>query len=142
MNRLLRYAWYQLIVISAATVITAAVTIVVAWFWPEKPTVLVFPLLLFGFVHFYSMCFPLKAGEIAFDERDETIRNRATRIAFTVFWYAFILSCLIPLILRFGGSISTMYLAWVLFGAGVLLRIVWSIAVIVQYHCGNCYDRQ
>lgn len=134
MNRLLRYAWYQLIVISAATLITAAVTISIAGFWPEKMVILAFPLLLFGFVHFYSIFFPLKAGEIAFDERDENIRNRATRISFTVFWYAFVLSCLIPLILFFGSSVSTMYLGWVLFGAGVLLRVVWAIAVIVQYH--------
>jgi len=88
---------------------------------------------LFAFVHFYRVIFPLKPGEIAFDERDVNIKNRATRISFTIFWYVFALSCLIPILVIGNGSIHVMYLGGVLLGAAILIRITWTIAVIVQY---------
>jgi len=137
MNRVLKYAWYQLSVILTATIATAVTIVIAAIYWPGKEFSAAFPLILFALVHFYRAFFPLKAGEIAFDERDENIKNRATRISFVIFWYAFILSCLVPLLTIGSGSIPAMYLGWVLFCAAVLLRIVWSIAVIVLYGRGD-----
>jgi len=45
----------------------------------------------------------------------------------------FALSCLIPILVIGNGSIHVMYLGGVLLGAAILIRITWSIAVIVQY---------
>jgi len=136
MNRVLKYAWYQLIVILTATVVTAVTIGVIAIYWPGKEFSAIIPLGLFALVHFYRVFFPLKAGEIAFDERDEKIKNRATNI-FVILWYVFILSCLIPLLVIGNGSIHVMYLGWLVFFAAVFLRITWSIAVIVQYGRGG-----
>jgi len=81
--------------------------------------------------------FPLKPGEIDFDERDENIMNRATKISFVIFWYAFILICIIPILAIGNGSIHVMYLGGALVGCGISLRLTWSIAVIVQYGRGG-----
>ena len=83
--------------------------------------------------HFYRVFFPLKAGEIAFDERDEAFMNRATNLSFKILWYMLILSCLIPLIIIGNGKIHVMYLGWMIFALGITLRITWSVTVIVQY---------
>lgn len=133
MNRVLKYAWYQLIVILAA-IVFAAVTLWIVWtFSRGSEFSALIPLGPFALVHFFRIFFPLKAGEIAFDERDEMIRNRATKICFIVFWYAVILCCLVPLLVIGNGSIHVMYLGWMIFMTALLARIAWAIAVIVQY---------
>ena len=137
MNRVLKYAWYQLIVIIAATIFTAVTLLIVSLYFRGKEFSAVIPFFLFAFVHFYRVIFPLKPGEIAFDERDVNIKNRATRISFAIFWYVFALSCLIPILVVGNGSIHVMYLGGVLLGAAILIRIMWSIAVIVQYGWGG-----
>ena len=133
MNRVLKYAWYQLIVVGAS-IVFAAVTIGALMVWWRgrefNPIIVLWPLML---VHFYRAFFPLKAGEIAFDERDEQIKDRATKISFTVFWYIFIASCIIPIMIIGDGSIHVAYLGGLLLLSGLLMRIVWSVAVIVQY---------
>jgi hypothetical protein len=81
--------------------------------------------------------FPLKAGEIAFDERDEQIKNRATLITFTAFWYAFTLMCIIPILTIGNGSIHVMFLGGALLVCAIAVRIIWSITVIVLYGWEN-----
>jgi uncharacterized membrane protein len=137
MNRVLKYAWYQLIVTIAATLFATVVLLIAAKYWRGKEFSAVIPFCLFVFVHLYRVIFPLKPGEIAFDERDVNIKNRATRISFTIFWYVFALSCLIPILVIGNGSIHVMYLGGVLLGAAILIRITWTIAVIVQYGWGG-----
>ena len=137
MNRVLKYAWYQLIVIITATLVTAAAIGIITVYWRGKEFNALIPLGLFALVHLYKVFFPLKAGEIAFDERDETIMNRATKISFMVFWYAFVLSCLIPLLVIRNGTIHVMYLGWAIFSAAIILRISWSVSVIVHYGGGG-----
>ncbi len=133
MNRVLKYAWYQLIVIIAATLFAAVSMLIILTFFRGREFSMIIPLGLFALVHLYRVFFPLKAGEIAFDERDEHIMNRATKISFIFIWYIFILICIIPIIAIGNGSIHVMYLGWSLFGCAVLLRLIWSIAVITQY---------
>jgi hypothetical protein len=139
MNRVLKYAWYQLIVILVAIVWAGASVWAILTWWRQNEFSLLIPLAPLALVHFYRVFFPLKAGQIAFDERDEAIMNRATKISFIVFWYAFALSCFIPLIVIGNGTIHVMYLGWLLLGAAIVLRITWSIAVIIQYgrSCNN-----
>ena len=133
MNRVLKYAWYQLIMIIAATIFVVVTVFIAAQYWKGKEFSAVIPFCLFAFVHFYRVFFPLKAGEIAFDERDEQIKKRATMISFNIFWYAFILFCIIPILTIGNGKIHVMYLGGVLLGAAILIKITWTIAVIVQY---------
>ncbi|MHC4882207.1 MAG: hypothetical protein ACYTEN_05690 [Planctomycetota bacterium] len=133
MNRVLKYAWYQLIVILAAIVFAAATLWVIYLYWRGKEFSILIPLAPLVLVHFYRVFFPLRAGEIAFDERDEAIMNRATKISFIVFWYMFILCCIIPLIIIGNGTIHVSYLGGMLFTLALILRIIWSVAVIIQY---------
>ena len=133
MNRVLKYAWYQLIVIAAAMIWAGVFAWVVLTWWRQNEFSAFIPLAPLALVHLYRVFFPLKAGQIAFDERDEAIMNRATKIAFIVFWYAFILSCIIPLIVIGNGRIHVSYLGLMLFVLALILRIVWSVAVILQY---------
>ena len=105
MNRVLKYAWYQLVVILTATVFAAVVFSILAIYWLGKEFTILIPLGLFALIGFYKVFFPLKAGEIAFDERDENIMNRATRTSFVASWYLFALGCLIPVIVIGNGSI-------------------------------------
>ena len=133
MNRVLKYAWYQLIVILVALAWAGVSVWAILRWWQGTEFSVLIPLVPLALVHFYRIFFPLKAGEIAFDERDEAIMNRATKISFTVFWCMFILSCVIPLIIIGNGSIHVMYLGLLLLAAGVVFRITWSIAVILQY---------
>jgi hypothetical protein len=137
MNRVLKYAWYQLIVILAAIAFAGVSVWIIATYWRGKEFSILIPLAPLVLVHLFKIFFPLKAGEIAFDERDETIMNRATKISFMVFWYAFVLSCLIPLLVIGNGTIHVMYLGWAIFSAAIILRISWSVSVIVHYGGGG-----
>ena len=133
MNRVLKYAWYQLVVILAAMAWAGVVVWVALMWWRHNEFSLLIPLAPLVLVHFYRVFYPLRAGEIAFDERDEAIMNRATKISFIVFWYLFILSCIIPVMVIGNGTIHVMYLGWLLFALALVLRITWSVAVIAQY---------
>ena len=137
MNRVLKYAWYQLIVIIEATIFAAVTLFIAAKYWKGKEFSAVIPFCLFVFVHFYRVFFPLKAGEIAFDERDEQIKKRATMISFNIFWYAFILFCIIPILTIGNGKIHVMYLGGALVVCVISFRIIWSIAVKFQYGWGG-----
>jgi hypothetical protein len=133
MNRVLKYAWYQLIVIAAALIWGGVFVWVVLTWWRGNEFSALIPLTPLVLVHFYRVFFQLKAREIAFDERDEKIMNQATKMSFMVFWYAFVLSCLGPLLVIGNGTIHVMYLGWAIFSAAIILRISWSVSVIVQY---------
>lgn len=138
MNRVLKYAWYQLIVVLSGIVFAGIIIVIMATYWRGKEisAVIIFgPLVL---VHLFRVFFPLKPGEIAFDERDLAIKTHATQHSFIVFWYVFIISCIAPVLIIGNGSIHVMYLGGLLLTAGLLFRITWSISVIIQYgHTSN-----
>ena len=133
MNRVFKYAWYQLIVILVAIAWAGLSVWAIATWWRGREFSILIPLAPLAIVHLFKVFFPLRAGEIAFDERDETIMNRATKISFMSIFYIFAAGCLIPVLVIGNGSIHVMYLGWLFFAAAVLFRIIWSVAVIVQY---------
>jgi hypothetical protein len=142
MNRVLKYAWYQLIVVLAAIVFAGVAISLMATYWRGKDVNIVFIVGPLAIVHLFKVFFPLKAGEIAFDERDETIKKGAALFSLVVFWYAFVLSCLIPILVIGNGSIHVMYLGGLLLMAALIYRIAWSISVIVQYRRGGRNDNE
>lgn len=137
MNRVLKYAWYQLVVMLTAMLYAGVLVWIMATYWRGKEVSALIILGPLALVHLFKVFFPLKAGEIEFDERDVTIKTGATLLSFVVFWYVFALSCLIPILVIGNGSIHVMYLGGLLLAAVVLFRITWSIAVIVQYGRGR-----
>ena len=138
MNRLQKIAWYQLIVILTALGLGGVVTLVVFNKGGEYSKLALLPLLVLAFVNFDRMFFPLKAGEIALDERDESIKKKAVTTAYTIFWFAFIAGCIVPFILLDGtGSVPIIVLPVMVLCAAVLVRLVWSVMVLIQYERGG-----
>ena len=139
MNRLQKLAWYQLIVIIVSLGLTAAaIGLVVHIKGIERGHIGLLPLLLLVFVHFDRGFFPVKAGEIVLDERDELFKRKAVTAAYSVFWVAFFLGCLVLyLILGPKATISVKVLLLMAFCGAIIVRIVWSVAIIVQYGRGG-----
>ena len=138
MNRLQKIAWYQLAVILIVLALTATVVGGIAYRKGiENAHSGLVTLILLIFVHLDRMFFPVEAGKIIYDERDEMIKKKAVVTAYTVFWIAFILACIIPLfILGPNSTIHISVLPAMVFGAAILVRVVWSAAVLVQYGRG------
>ncbi|UCE99944.1 MAG: hypothetical protein JSV82_02440, partial [Planctomycetota bacterium] len=139
MNRTQKIAWYQLIVIILGLGVTAVVVGAVVYTKGiECAHIGLIPLILLVFVHFDRVFFPIKAGQIVFDERDEVIAKRAVVTAYTVFWVAFILGGIVPLfVLGSKATISVGVLPCMVFCGAIIIRVVWSVAVIVQYGRGG-----
>ena len=97
MNRLQKIALYQLTVIFTALAAAVTVWMVICSKGWEYAYFGLIPLIILVLVRFGSMFFPIKAGEIVYDERDEIVRKKAVVTAYTVFWIAFVLGCIIPL---------------------------------------------
>jgi hypothetical protein len=137
MNRILKYAWYQLVVVLVATVFAAAAFTVIAIYWRGKEVSAIIPLGLFAFVHLYRVFFPLKPGQVPFDERDLSIMRQATHVSFVVLMYVYAVCCLVPVLVIGNGHIHVMYLGGLVLLTSVLFRITWAIAAIVQYGKGG-----
>lgn len=91
-----------------------------------------------GLIFASPLLFRRKLGRVSFDERDAIINKRATTTAYTVFWIAFIFICLIPMLaLGPRKSIPVSVLPFILFCGAIIVRIVWSVTIIVQYGRGN-----
>jgi hypothetical protein len=77
-----------------------------------------------------------KKGKIVFDERDERILQKATAQAFGAFWYVFPILCLAIYIFtnvnRFG-TISSNILTLLAGGGALLVTLVQSISILIQY---------
>jgi hypothetical protein len=72
--------------------------------------------------------------EVITDERDAAIKQKALNLAYGIFWYAFVFGSLIAyLILGPMSSMPTGVFVIMILGGAILLRFVWSIAVIIQY---------
>ena len=133
MNRLQKYAWYQLVVLIMWMVIMAAVAVVI-YSRNLNPEWLTLPLLFGVFIQFDRLFFPLKPGRIEYDERDAAIKQKAMNIAHGIFYYAFVFGSLITyFILGPKNSMPTGVFVIMILGGAVLLRFVWSIAVIILY---------
>lgn len=133
MCRLQKLAWYQLVVLIGWIIVMAAVAAIVYWYRLNQE-ILAFPLLLGVFVQFDRVFFPLRPGRIEYDERDAAIKQKAVNLAYGIFWYAFVFGSLSAyLILGPMSSMPTGAFVIMILGGAILLRLVWSIAVIVQY---------
>jgi cation transporter-like permease len=133
MNRLQKYAWYQLVVLTLWMVIMAVVAAVI-YSKNLNPQWLTLPLLFGVFIRFDRLFFPLKPGKIEYDERDSMIKQRALNFAYTIFWYVFVFGSLITyFILGPMNSMPTGVFVIIILSGAVLLRFAWSIAVITLY---------
>lgn len=73
-----------------------------------------------------------------FDERDEFILRKASLIAYRFIWTFFGCACLLAWILtKPEGKVSVYWLFAGLFGGSVILNLVFSVAILIQYRRGG-----
>ena len=133
MCRLQKLAWYQLIVL-VLWIFIMAVSAAAIYYFKLNDELITIPLLLGIFIRFDKAFFPLRPGKIEYDERDTVIKQKALNIAYGIFWYVFVFGSLITyFILGPMNSMPTGVFVIMILGGAILIRLAWSIAVIVQY---------
>ena len=76
--------------------------------------------------------------KVAFDERDNLIYERSLTVAHYVLWPFLVAACMIPcVILGTRGTIPVYVLPIILGGGGVIVTVVQSVAILVQYDWGD-----
>jgi hypothetical protein len=127
-----KYAWFNLAVI--------ALTIVI-----------VIPLLpilgkgalggsgFLGLLGFGVLFFRKKPGKVLTDERDQLINMRSNVLAYAIFWviYALAAALLPPLVYGQDGAVPVSVVQISVFGGLILVYVVMSIAILVQYAGGT-----
>ena len=135
MNRLQKIAWYNLIIIATSCVLSGAAVGALA-------TIVGIPRALgglglmgiCGLMGFSPILFREKRNQVGFDERDQLIQKKAMLIAYSTFWICFVSACMIPWsIIGPSGSISVNALPSIVLGGFIILMLVQSVAILVQY---------
>ena len=139
MNRYQKLAWWNIIVITFAIIITTA-AIVIEFHIRGYSTLGIYfiaPLVLLKFNRFLFKK-PQSDGGVVSDERDSLIIKRALVFTFMTFWWVFLISSF--LLWWFIGprnSVPTITLPLMAFGGGIFMKIVCSAAILVQYGWGS-----
>jgi len=141
MNRYQKLAWFNLIVITATIIITSTAMAVEIYlrgysaigFW------FIGILLLLRFKPFLFKK-PQGQDQVVCDERDSLIVQKAVSFAYKVFWIVFFVSSFAIHIL--GGmepdsSVPTIVLPLMAIGGALLMKMLCSIAILVQYGKGE-----
>ena len=144
MNRIQKLALYQLVVVLGSFGISAVLFGVLFYMYGISKAQWGFlGLLLLIFVHWGKVFFPQKPNKVEYDERDEKICNKAFRISFYIFWAFFIAGCLIPYVVVGPGKLITVdILMLVLFVTAIVLRLSYSICLLLLYRQGDINEQQ
>jgi hypothetical protein len=135
MNRYQKIAWFNLIVIAAAIVVTS-VAIVVEFHLRGYATIGLFSVGILVLLKFTPLLFKKPQGRsgVVSDERDDLILTRAVTRAWTVFWWVLVVSCfLLWFIIGPQNSVPTIALPLIAFGGALVHKVVCSVAILVQY---------
>lgn len=139
MNRAQKMAWYNLTVIVASLTISGTVIgiLTILYGMPTALGGLGF-LGIAALVGLSPILFRKKRGQISFDERDQLIHKRATLAAYSIFWFFFTAACMIPWwILETGARIRVVLLPCMLVVGFIIVQLVQSVAILVQYDWRN-----
>ena len=139
MNRLQKMAWYQLIVIAAVLALTGIVVAVLTCKYGATKARCGLGMLGFlGLMGFSPLLFRRKSDKIDWDERDLLILRRATAIAYSVFWVAWVFGSLITWgIIGAGNCVTVDILPLTVVIGGLTVASVQSVAILVQYGWGG-----
>lgn len=126
-----RQAWFNLAVVSGTLVLVLALV----------------PLMgpgaqggfgLLGLLGLGPLFLRSRAGEVVFDERDAVIRRRAGIIAYSVFWVAFVASCvLLPVFYGWDGAVPVVVVQGAVWCGLILLVGVASVATLILSEIGG-----
>lgn len=80
------------------------------------------------------LLFRKRAGEVVIDERDTAIQLKSVRIAYTVFWFAFIFASLATCsYYEESGLVPVEFVQAAVWCGFMLLTAVMSVAILIQY---------
>ncbi len=143
MNRYQKLAWFNLIVIISTIIITSA-AVVIEFRIRGYSTVGLWFVGLLVLLRFKPFLFKKPQGQdtVVCDERDSFIVKRAVSFAYTTFWIVFFVSTFAVHILMGGGkepnsTVPTITLPLMAFGGALFMKIVCSVAILVQYSSGG-----
>jgi hypothetical protein len=137
MNRAQKIAWFSLIVILIALTLSI-ITVGVFYFIVGLPMRRAFG--GFGFIGIVGLTglspilFRKGKEQVSFDERDLLIHKKASLVAYSIFWFLFVLVSMIPFfVLGPKGTISVRYLPAMVFGGMITVMLVQSIVTLEEY---------
>jgi len=139
MNRLQKMAWFNLMIIAISLGLCVGATTVLALLIGMPAALAGFVFMGFGgIIGISPIIFRKRRKPPTFDERDELVNHRAVLLTYSVFWPVFSAVCIIPfLVLGPKGKIPVIVLPLVLCGVMVVLTLVHSTAILIQYGWRN-----
>ncbi|MHC4476833.1 MAG: hypothetical protein ACYTEL_14395 [Planctomycetota bacterium] len=143
MNRYQKIAWLNLIVITATLVITSIGIAIEVHLVGYSRFGLFYlaPMVLLKFTPFMFKK-PQSRNGVVCDERDNLILKRAVSFASLTCWWVFILlSFLLFLIIGPRNSVPTITLPLMAIGAALYIKIVCSVAILIQYGRGGTGEK-
>ena len=137
MNRYQKLAWFNLIVITATIIITTT-AIVVEIHMRGYSTIGPCFFVIIALLRLKPFLFKKPQGQdkVVSDERDKFIVKRAVSFAYTTFWIVFFVSSFaLHIFMGMGpkSSVPTITLPLVAVGGALFMKIVCSVAILVQY---------
>jgi len=137
MNRWQKIAWFTLVVIGLALVLSLA-AVSVAYFGlglPMRAAAGGFGFIgIMGFIGLTPVLFKKEKGKVEIDERDLLIQKKASLAAYSIFWVLFVLAAMVPwFIIGPKGTITVRYLPWMVFGGMFVVMLVQAIVTLKEY---------
>jgi hypothetical protein len=141
MNRWQKIAWFNLIVIITALIlsITAVGLLYFAVGLPIHRALGGFGFIgICGIMGLSPLIYKKQPGKVSLDERDLLIHRKASLGAYSIFWLLFVLAAMIPFfILGHTGTISVKYLPAMVGGGMITVTLVQSIVTLEEYGWKN-----
>jgi hypothetical protein len=137
MNRQQKIAWFNLIVVSLALVLSVFAFSIGYFIFglPAIRAVAGFGFIgIMGFSGFSPVLFRKDKDKVQFDERDTAIQRKSNVVAYSVFWVLFVAAAMVPwFIIGPYGTITTNYLPWMVFGGMCVVMLLQSIVTLNEY---------
>ena len=142
MNRYQKLAWWNLIVITATIIITSTAIAIEFHIRGYSTTGLFFFVVPLALLKLNPFLFKKPHGQdkVVSDERDKLIKKRAVSFAYTTFWIVFVVSSFaLHIFMGMGpkSSVPTIILPLMAVGGALFMKIICSIAILVQYGWGT-----
>jgi len=132
MSRLQKFAWFNLAVIGFTVLVVLSLM-------PFLRSGALGGLGFLGFLGLGALYFRQRPGQVLIDERDNLIMRRATILAYALFWVVFVLMAVFvsPLLYGQDGSVPVLMVQMSVAWGFMLIYVVQSIAILVQYAGGT-----
>jgi hypothetical protein len=137
MNRQQKIAWFSLIIIALALVLSVT-TFSIGFFIldvPARKASAGFAFMgIMGLIGLTPFLFKKDKDKVKTDERDLQITRKAMLAAYSIFWLLFVAAAMVPwFIIGPDGEITVNYLPWMVFGGMCIVMLLQSIVTLNEY---------